>query len=792
MTTARQSWPCLSAEQTDRVVEKVRSNVLIFISVLLGAAVVILMALDIYAEGGVVWHNQAVLASLLAGLVYLYRWCRLGRPVRQITQWFIGPLFALAWLLVVLTGGFHSYLFFTTLMYPVIVAAVLGRRESVVAGIINMVLLACTLGLNLTGWIGLASATIDGRQLISFAVGMFIAQSIITFCTANVLVLNERINRALSVEIRRSKRLAKEAQQITKRFEGFTSVSSDWLWEQDASGIYTFVGGRFMATLQREDASMIGRSMFDVVEFDSETREQLRNARSDLASFRNIRGKLKDADGRTYTLEISGRPMFDDDGAFVGMRGVGVDISEKLEAESRISYLAAHDELTGLLNRTSVTERLHSFERSGDPVIMLMVDLDGFKGINDAYGHAAGDAVLKDVAHRLKSELRTSDYVGRLGGDEFVILLPYNADHAGSEAAIERLSQRLIARLSEPFHFEQFELVLSGSIGTAKMPEDAVSAADLFVAADLALYAAKENGRSRSQRFDPELQTSMRRRAALEKDLRRAIKHDMLHVAFQPQYGLDGNTLIGFEALARWDHPEEGAIRPDIFIQVAETCGLISQLERLILRKSCLEAVKWPLSPHNGQPLRLAVNISAVQFNHGCLVDDVSEILAETGLHPSRLELEITESLLMSDTDRAIQTLEDLHGLGVTVAVDDFGTGYSSLSYLQRFPLSRLKIDRSFVKDMCVDGKGTSIANAVVQLGHGLGLIVIAEGVETTDQAALLSTMGCDEVQGYLYSKPVSAAGALNVIIQAHKASGRPFEPMMITSRDNDSGEAVG
>lgn len=792
MTTARQSWPCLSAEQTDRVVEKVRSNVLIFISVLLGAAVVILMALDIYAEGRFVWHNQAVLATLFAGLAYVYRWCRLGRPVRQVTQWFIGPLFALAWLLVIITGAYHSYLFFTTLMYPVIVAAVLGRREAVWSGTINMVLLTGALGLNLIGWTGLATATIETKQLVSFAIGMLIAQLIITFCTANVLVLNERINRALSVEIRRNKRLAKEAQQITKRFEGFTSVSSDWLWEQDASGIYTYVGGRFMATLQREDNSMIGRSLFDVVEFDTETREQLRIARADLASFRNIRGKLKDADGRTYTLEISGRPMIDEEGLFVGMRGVGVDISEKLEAESRISYLAAHDDLTGLLNRTSVTERLHAFERSGDPVVMLMVDLDGFKGINDAYGHAAGDAVLKDVAHRLKSELRTSDYVGRLGGDEFVILLPYNAEHAGSEAAIERLSQRLIMRLAEPFHFEQFELVLSGSIGTAKMPEDAITAAELFVAADLALYAAKESGRSRAQRFDPELQTSMRRRAALEKDLRRAIKHDMLHVAFQPQYGLDGNTLIGFEALARWDHPEEGAIRPDIFIQVAETCGLISQLERLILRKSCLEAVKWPLSPHNGQPLRLAVNISAVQFNHGCLVDDVTEILAETGLHPSRLELEITESLLMSDTDRAIQTLEDFHELGVTVAVDDFGTGYSSLSYLQRFPLSRLKIDRSFVKDICVDDKGTSIANAVVQLGHGLGLVVIAEGVETMDQAALLSTMGCDEVQGYLYSKPVSAAGALNVIIQAHKASGRPFEPMMITSRDNDSGEAVG
>ena len=785
MTSTRQTWPCLSNDRTNRVVERARANVLIFVSLLLGLSIAVLMALNVVAQNGFVWSTQAPPMFLLAAMGYIYYWCKTGRPVRTIAVRFVVPLYALAWLAIFTVGGYQSHTFFIVLIYPVIIAAVFGRREAMWAGGVNSLGLIALMLANLTGLIGVAGSGVGAKDILIYTVAMLVAQSVITVCVSNMLMLYDRINDALSVEIRRNKRLARESQEATKRFEGFTSVASDWLWEIDTDGICTFVGGRFMATLVRDAESFVGQTGFDNIHFNKENRGQIIECVRNLASFRKVRGTLEDDDGKVFTLELSGRPILGEDGEYLGMRGVGVDITEKLQAESRINYLAAHDELTGLLNRASITDHLKRMEQTDDGAIMLMIDLDGFKGINDAYGHAAGDEVLREVSRRLTAELRANDLVGRLGGDEFVIVLPYKASTRDS---IDRLCERLLDNLSQPFHFEQFELVLSGSIGIAYMPDDAATASELFVAADLALYAAKEGGRSRSECFDPELQVGMRRRVALEKGLRKAIQNGDLHVAYQPQYGLDGNTLIGFEALARWDHPEEGPIRPDIFIGVAETCGLISELERQILRRACSEAVKWPLSPHDGKPLRLAVNISAVQFNHGSITADVSEILAETGLDPSRLELEITESLLMQDTDKAIETLEALHALGVTVAVDDFGTGYSSLSYLQRFPLSRLKIDRSFVKDICVDEKGTSIANAVVQLGHGLGLTVIAEGVETEDQRSILINLGCDEVQGFLYSKPVTSAGALKIIVKAHKEAGRDVEQFMVDFNIKEAG----
>ncbi|HKR23776.1 MAG TPA: EAL domain-containing protein [Allosphingosinicella sp.] len=424
------------------------------------------------------------------------------------------------------------------------------------------------------------------------------------------------------------------------------------------------------------------------------------------------------------------------------------DISERKEAAARIAHLAYHDSLTGLPNRAVFTEHLaRSVDKAAEqatPLAVLCIDLDGFKTVNDLYGHPAGDELLIEVAQRLRAVSRGHELVARLGGDEFAIV-----QEGGSQPGhADLLSERIITALRAPFPVGGQQARISASIGVAVFPADAQTASDLIKNADMALYRAKAEGRGLSRFYEAAMDEALRQRRQLEADLRGAIDNGELKVHYQPLAELEGGAIIGFEALLRWDHPRLGPISPEMFIRLAEESGLIIKLGEWVLRQACTEAKRWT------PPLKLSVNLSPLQFMQDDPVGAIEQVLIETGLDPSRLDLEVTEGLLIKDAPGALAVLEKLQALGVRISMDDFGTGYSSLSYFRLFPFDKVKIDRSFVADMLVNPQARAIIRSVIGLGHGLGVPVVAEGVETAEQLDALRAEGCDQVQGYLIARP--------------------------------------
>lgn len=451
-----------------------------------------------------------------------------------------------------------------------------------------------------------------------------------------------------------------------------------------------------------------------------------------------------------------------------GWVGTFEDITKRRDAEAHVRHMAHHDALTGLPNRVLFTERLgRTLERLrgegrledhravlpiGDWLMaVLFLDLDHFKDVNDTLGHAAGDLLLQLVAERISHCLRAEDTVARLGGDEFAVLLDEGITAA---TQIAELAQRVIDAVSVPYVLEGHEALVGVSIGVALCARDDEEGADsalLLRQADMALYQAKAKGRGTCCFFQATMHASLHRRKEMERDLRRTLAEGGLEVHFQPMVALaPQQRIVGAEALVRWRHPEHGMVPPGEFIPLAETTGLIGELGSWVLRTACARAARW-----NG--LCLAVNLSPEQIRRPGLVELVTAVLAETGLPPNRLELEITEGVLLQDTAATLATLARLHALGVGIALDDFGTGYSSLSYLRRFPFSKLKVDRSFIASMTTDAGTAAIVQAVATLGRSLAMRVNAEGVETEEQLSMLRAMGCDEVQGYLLGRPCPA-----------------------------------
>jgi len=451
------------------------------------------------------------------------------------------------------------------------------------------------------------------------------------------------------------------------------------------------------------------------------------------------------ADGTAIDVEVLLRPL---NWRGAERRVLAIrDISERKESAARIAHLAYHDTLTGLPNRAVFAEHLaRNVERaddSGESIAVLCIDLDGFKAINDLHGHPAGDALLVAVAQRLRGVTRANELVARLGGDEFVIVQQGGAQPANAGL----LSERIVEALATPIGIDEIEVRISPSIGVALFPADATNPTDLIKNADMALYRAKTEGRGLTRFYEAAMDEALRQRRQLEADLRLAIGNDELNVHYQPLADLDSGTIFGFEALLRWNHPQLGPISPEVFIRLAEESGLIFKLGEWVLREACTEAVRW------NPPLKLAVNLSPLQFTQDDLVESVERVLNETGLDPARLDLEVTEGLLIKDAAGALATLERLKALGVEISMDDFGTGYSSLSYFRMFPFDKVKIDRSFVQDIA-SPQSRAIIRSVIGLGHGLGVPVLAEGVETPEQLDALRSEGCDQVQGYLIARP--------------------------------------
>jgi diguanylate cyclase (GGDEF)-like protein/PAS domain S-box-containing protein len=443
-------------------------------------------------------------------------------------------------------------------------------------------------------------------------------------------------------------------------------------------------------------------------------------------------------------------PILGEDGEPRYLLTVTQDVTERKRAEARIARLAHYDSLTDLPNRAAFNQCFASVleraAKSDESFAVLVMDLDRFKEVNDVFGHSTGDRLLRAIAQRLSAMLEGA-FLARLGGDEFAVIVTESP--APTQAA--RLAERLLAAVGDEFEIEGHRMGIGLSVGIALYPIDGADGSALLANADAALYRAKAEGRGSIRFFEVDMDHRLRERRALLHDLRSAIEHGQFQAFYQPQARIDGE-IIGFEALARWQHPTRGQVPPDTFIAIAEESGLIHRIGEWMLREACREAASWP------KPLHLAVNLSPVQFRQGDLAGLVHQVLIDTALAPGRLELEITESVLIDDLPRALSTLRRLKALGVRISMDDFGTGYSSLSNLQAFPFDKIKIDRSFISNLEHSAQAATIVRAVIALGRGLGLPVLAEGVETKAQLEILAREACSEVQGFLIGRPLPIA----------------------------------
>ena len=549
----------------------------------------------------------------------------------------------------------------------------------------------------------------------------------------------------------------KEVQRQNTLLATAVEHAGDVIEITDSDGRFQYVNAAFERAVGYTRGEALGETPFSLLMGDQANEPYYRAVQECIIQGGIWQGTLtgRRKNGSVYQQETSISPVRSGGGAVTHFVAVKRDITERLEAEARIRHLAHHDALTGLPNRLLFQDRLQravaQAQRSGGGMALLLVDLDNFKDVNDAFGHDVGDLLLKHVTLRLAEASRETDTVARLGGDEFALIQTGLRDSTGAVC----LAQKLVDRLAEPLVIEGQEIHISASVGITLCPLDTQEPDQLVKNADMAMYRAKLTGRNRYQFFQEDMNRAFRARKSLESDLRKALSENELELFYQPQVDAREGTVLGAEALVRWHHPQRGLVPPAEFIPIAEESGLILPLSDWVLRTACIQNRAWQ---QRGLPtIRVAVNLSAVQFMYRDLVDKVMAALDASGLSAECLELEITEGLLMRDTDLAVATLRRMNAAGISIAIDDFGTGYSSMSYLKRFPVSKVKIDRAFITEVTRDRGDAAIVNAVISLAHGLGLKVSAEGVETVDQMWHLCRQGCDEIQGYYFGRPMPA-----------------------------------
>jgi diguanylate cyclase (GGDEF)-like protein/PAS domain S-box-containing protein len=578
-------------------------------------------------------------------------------------------------------------------------------------------------------------------------------QELVRERTADLKLTNQR----LIDDVLARKRTEKALQESEQRFRQLVAMSSDWYWEQDEQFRFTHVTGDFTEKSGIATERVLGRRRWDYVPALTDTelgREHIATLEAH-EPFRNLEYRVLDDNGEERWFCINGQPVFDETGRFTGYRGTGSDITARKLTEQRVHHVAQHDVLTGLPNRSLLQDRLSQAvayaTRSGHPVWVMLIDLDRFKFVNDSMGHKAGDVLLMTVAARLRSSLRDTDTVARLSGDEFVVILSEHSDQPLSPDIV----QRVMDSVAQPVMLGTKEFFVTCSIGVAAFPSDGTPAENLIEHADIAMYRAKKLGRNNFQFYTPAMNEESLERVRIESALRNALDRNEFVLHYQPQVDLQTGRIVGMEALIRWKHPELGMVPPSRFVSIAEDTGLIVPIGAWVMRTACAQNKAWQDAGLG--KLRVAVNLSARQFSAADLVPGIEAILADTGLDPSCLELELTESLFMSDVTPAVELLHRMKALGVNLSIDDFGTGYSSFSYLSRFPIDVLKIDRSFVNDITHDANDAAIVASIIALAHNLRLSVIAEGVETAEQLDYLRHQGCDEMQGYYFSKPLPA-----------------------------------
>lgn len=527
----------------------------------------------------------------------------------------------------------------------------------------------------------------------------------------------------------------------------------DPVWLRDASGRYIAVNAAYLSLCNKAREEVIGKQVADVwpakmaAVFLARDKQIISNGQP----IRKL-GSQCGADGKLRHFEYELTPLSDARSRIAAVAGFARDVTERQEDAERIRFLAGHDTLTALPNRASLQSTMaHAVAegRSRNTLIaLLLLDIDHFKDFNDILGPGIGDRILLEVAGRIKGAVLDKDTVSRQGGDEFAILV----NDCGGAAMVAVIAERILAALRHPLLLDSHKIDLTASIGISLYPADGDDVDALLKNADMALYTAKAGGRDCYCFFEAEMNAVIAERMHLEHDLREALIRQQLFLNYQPQYDALSGRMLGVEALIRWRHPRDGMIPPSRFIPIAEETGLIVSIGNWVLEEACRQGAAWQAAGCG--PLTVAVNLSALQLAHPKLVAMVSAALDRHGLDPLLLELEITESVLMRDTDRALHVLNELRQLGIKISIDDFGTGYSSLSYLKRLPLDKLKIDQSFVRDLPQDSNDVAITQAIIALSSKLGFAVIAEGVETKAQYEFLRANGCNQIQGFYFGRP--------------------------------------
>src|SRR4051812_36028256 len=527
-----------------------------------------------------------------------------------------------------------------------------------------------------------------------------------------------------------------------------------WLWSVDSENRVTYISSRMSALLGKPAGQLLGHSLPALLGGYGELGRVLLEKQP----FNSLEMELKTPRGVRW-ISLAGDPIIDTAGRFEGYRGVGSDITEIRQTQERLTHLANVDVLSGLPNRGRVRQLLGDSLRAATggnvPCAIMFLDLDGFKPVNDTFGHPKGDAVLRAVAKRLVDEVGSDGHVGRMGGDEFAIVIT----DGQSRKLIEQLANRIIASIKEPYLIDQTEIRIGVSIGCAFGPIDGATVDDLILKADLALYQAKDAGRGCARYFSSELQSEQEDRVRLEADLRSAIASKHFHLVYQPLINAKTQKLIGFEALIRWNHAKRGFVPPNVFIPVAEETGLMPVIGEWVIDEACRAAASWP------EPITVALNISPKQIVLAALPNIVSEAIARHRLAGNRLELEVTEGVFLGDNGSTLDVLKRLRALGVGIALDDFGTGYSSIGYLNKAVFHKLKIDGSFVREAGSRPENVAIIQSIVQLAKSFRLSVTAEGVETAEDFERMRDLGCDTIQGYLFGKPLPYERANQMVL---------------------------
>jgi len=644
------------------------------------------------------------------------------------------------------------------LSLPVVFFPMLGPESQAVAATLIAGLGIAALGLVVvpacvTAWMAIFTAGLSYSLLVGRSNVAFDNMIAILFTLGVAIFGVLTVARWAFGQLKTNADFGSQSESASLLLQEYEQRGVGWLWQVDGENRVTYISSRMSALLGRPAGQLLGHSLPALLGGHAELGRVLLAKQP----FNSLEMELKTARGERW-ISIAGDPIVDTAGRFEGFRGVGSDITDIRQTQERLTHLANVDVLSGLPNRGRVRqllgEALRQATTSNVPCAIMFLDLDGFKPVNDTFGHPKGDAVLQAVAKRLCDQVGPDGHVGRMGGDEFAIVL---AD-AQSRHKVEQLAEGIIKSIAEPYMIDQTEIRIGVSVGCAFGPIDGATVDDLILKADLALYEAKGAGRGVVKYFSSELQTEQDDRVRLETDLRGAIAAKQFHLVYQPLVNAKTQKLIGFEALIRWNHPQRGFVPPNIFIPVAEEAGLMPVIGEWVIDEACRAAASWP------EPVTVALNVSPKQILPA-LPNVVSQALGRHKLPANRLELEVTEGVFLGDNGATLDVLKRLRSLGVGIALDDFGTGYSSIGYLNKAVFHKLKIDGSFVREAGSRPENVAIIQSIVQLAKSFRMSITAEGVETAEDFERMRDLGCDTIQGYLFGRPLSYERANQMVM---------------------------